>query len=302
MELRHLRYFTAVAAHGSFNRAAQILHLTQPALSRQVKDLEDEIGAPLLVRSTNAVTLTPLGESFYEDARDLLLRADELLGRARGAGSQTVVRIGYIAAAVHEVMAGALERFREVAPQVQVELIDLLPAEMAEASEAGRVDLLMMPDGDTHLVPAFEWSELLRMTLVLVLPAAHPLAALKRIPPARLQGVPLIGLGRRSYHGYVATIRARLRAFGVTPRFVALIDDGLPSLLTAIQANHAATVLSDAVTETLPGSLVARPFSPALPPTALMLGLPINKSNAQAALFTKILRETAGRPRQPVPR
>ena len=72
MELRHLRYFAAVAAHGSFSRAAGTLHLTQPALSRQVKDLEDELGVPLLVRGTNAVSLTDAGELFYEEARDLL--------------------------------------------------------------------------------------------------------------------------------------------------------------------------------------------------------------------------------------
>src|SRR5579871_4369659 len=100
MELRHLRYFTAVADHGSFNRAAQILHLTQPALSRQVKDLEEEVGVPLLVRGANAVTLTPTGESFYEDARDVLARAAKAVERARGDRGREQVRIGYIPATV----------------------------------------------------------------------------------------------------------------------------------------------------------------------------------------------------------
>jgi DNA-binding transcriptional LysR family regulator len=68
VELRHLRYFAAVAAHGSFS-AANNLHLTQPALTRQVKDLEDELGVPLFIRGTNAVTLTSAGELFYEEAR-----------------------------------------------------------------------------------------------------------------------------------------------------------------------------------------------------------------------------------------
>src|SRR5215211_1056028 len=74
VELRHLRYFAAVAAHGSFNRAANNLHLTQPALSRQVKDLEEELGVALFVRGKNAVKLTAAGELFYEEARDLLAR------------------------------------------------------------------------------------------------------------------------------------------------------------------------------------------------------------------------------------
>ena len=89
MELRHLRYFAAVAAHGSFSRAAHNLHLTQPALSRQVKDLEDELGVPLLVRGTNAITLTEAGEIFYEEARDLLARADQ----ARDLGGQDILEI-----------------------------------------------------------------------------------------------------------------------------------------------------------------------------------------------------------------
>ncbi len=68
MELRHLRYFAAVAAHGSFSRAASQLHLTQPALSRQVKSLEDEIGVALIVRGQNTISLTSAGEDFYEEA------------------------------------------------------------------------------------------------------------------------------------------------------------------------------------------------------------------------------------------
>ncbi|MDB6113795.1 MAG: LysR family transcriptional regulator, partial [Lacunisphaera sp.] len=84
MELRHLRYFAAVAAHGSFNRAADNLHLTQPALSRQVKDLEEELGVPLFVRGKNAVSLTEACELFYEEARDLLARADQAIQRVRG--------------------------------------------------------------------------------------------------------------------------------------------------------------------------------------------------------------------------
>ncbi len=75
MELRHLRYFTAVAAHGTFRRAAAILHLTQPALSRQVRDLEDELGVELLKRGQNSTTLTDAGELFYEEAREVLARA-----------------------------------------------------------------------------------------------------------------------------------------------------------------------------------------------------------------------------------
>src|SRR6266404_850892 len=95
MELRHLRYFVAVATHGSFNRAAEILHLTQPALSRQVKDLEEELGVPLLVRGQNKVELTEAGELFYEEARQVLARADEAIQRVRGEARRETLRVGY---------------------------------------------------------------------------------------------------------------------------------------------------------------------------------------------------------------
>src|SRR5688500_316337 len=95
MELRHLRYFVAVAAHGSFNRAAEVLHLTQPPLSRQVRDLEDELGVALLVSGNNAVRLTEAGELFYEEAREVLARAEEAISRVRGGNASGTLRVGY---------------------------------------------------------------------------------------------------------------------------------------------------------------------------------------------------------------
>src|SRR5258708_5750509 len=127
MELRHLRYFAAVAAHGSFNRAAKILHLTQPALSRQVKDLEEEIGVPLLVRGQNTITLTSTGKSFYDDARDLIARADAAIQRARGERGGEVVRVGYLPAVVAGILSPAMEKFQAAKPRVRIELADLAP-------------------------------------------------------------------------------------------------------------------------------------------------------------------------------
>ena len=97
MELRQLRYFAAVAAHGSFSRAAKELHLTQPAVSRQVLNLEEELGSALLRRTNNAVALTAAGEQFYEEARDLLTRADQAVRRVRAQASSATLRVSYVA-------------------------------------------------------------------------------------------------------------------------------------------------------------------------------------------------------------
>jgi LysR family hca operon transcriptional activator len=272
MELRHLRYFAAVAAHGSFNRAAQILHLTQPALSRQVKDLEEEIGEPLLVRGTNKITLTPSGESFYEDARDLIARAEKAIQRARGERRHEVVRVGYMSATVPGIIPPALEKFQTAKPRVGIELADLNPMEMKARAALGRLDLIVLPDREADQIKGFRWTELRHTFSTLVIPAAHPLARLKKIAPARLRNLPLIGFGRENFPGYASRIREMLRPFDVTPRFVLLIDDGLASLYNALEANHCAAILPDVAEPTMPRSLVNRPFKPALPKTTIMIG------------------------------
>src|SRR5947207_2305767 len=122
MELRHLRYFTAVAAHGSFLKAARMLHITQPAVSRQVKDLEDELGTRLLTRGKHLMTLTDAGEALYEEARDLLARADRIVARAKVRHRSEVLRVGYAPSFVAGIMPAALAKFHAETPGVRVEL------------------------------------------------------------------------------------------------------------------------------------------------------------------------------------
>ncbi len=296
MELRHLRYFAAVAAHGSFNRAAQTLHLTQPALSRQVKDLEDELGVRLLVRGKNAVTLSDAGEVFYEEARDLLARADQAVQRVRGDGRSEVLRVGYAPSMTAGIMPGALEKFQAATPGVRIELSDLSSREMNALAKAGQLDLLITPEPSAEAaVPEFQWSELRRMSLVLVMPEAHPLAKLQRIPMARLRDLPLIGLARENYPDYVRHVRVLLKPFGITPRFVALINDGLSTLFPALEANRAAAILADGVASIMPRTLVTRPFSPAPPDVSVKLGLSAVRPNPHAETFARLLREEVQR-------
>ena len=298
MELRHLRYFAAVAAHGSFNRAAQTLHLTQPALSRQVKDLEDELGVRLLVRGKNAVSLTDAGEVFYEEARDLLARADKAVQRVRGDGRREVLRVGYAPSITAGIMPGALEKFQTATPGVRIELADLSSREMHELANAGQLDLLITPDRSAETaVPGFQWSELRRMSAVLVMPETHPLAKLQKIPPQRLRDLPLIGLARENYPDYVRSVRTALKPFGIIPRFVALINDGLSTLFPALEANRAAAILADGVASILPRTLVTRPFSPALSEGSVKLGLPAVRPNPHAETFARLLLEAVQRSR-----
>lgn len=293
MELRHLRYFTAVAAHGSFNRAAANLHLTQPALSRQVKDLEDELGVPLFVRGKNAVTLTDAGALFYEEARELLARADRAVQRVRRQAKSEVLRVGYAPSLVSGVLPRTLERFQNETPRVRVELSDLSPTEMWRLGKEGLVDLILGAADAESQMKDFTWIDARRLAPVLVLPKAHPLAKLKRIPPARLKDLPMIALNRAGFPEYDKFIRKVLKPHGVVPYF-AQSADGISSIFAALEAHGSVSVLTDGIASFLPNTLVMRPFFPALEPIEVVAGMPSVRPSPHAERFVQIFREESG--------
>lgn len=295
MELRHLRYFTAVAAHGSFRRAGAMLHLTQPALSRQVRDLEEELGVALFTRSQNAARLTDAGELFYEEARDVLARADLAIQRVREGARPEVLRVGYGPSLTVGIMPAALERFQAATPRVRIELCDLSPREMGELAGKEQLDLLIAPLDARYTVPGFQWTDLRRLSLMLVMRAAHPLAKLTKIAPKRLGDLPLVGLGKEHFPGYVAHMKALLKPFGVVPRFVSLVNDGIAPMFAELEAGNAAAILAEGVTGVMPRTLVARPFSPALHDITVQTGLSAARPNPHAERFARFLREAAAR-------
>jgi LysR family hca operon transcriptional activator len=296
MELRHLRYFVAVAAHGSFNRAAEILHLTQPALSRQVKDLEDELGVPLLVRGQNTVKLTESGDLFYEEAREVIARANEAVQRVRGEARSEILRVGYAPSMIAGIMSAILGKFQSATPRVRIELTDLSSREINELANEGRLDLVISPGiSITNGISEFHWTELHRLQPVLIMPETHPLAKLKRIPPQRLRDLPLIGLAKGNYPEYVPHVRGILKPFGVLPRFVSLVNDGLSTLFTELEAHRAAAILTEGIISIMPRTLVARPFAPMLPSAAVMIGLSALRPNRHAEALARMLLEEVRR-------
>ncbi len=289
MELRHLRYFTAVAAHGSFNHAAKKLHLTQPTLSRQVQDLEEELGVALVVRSSNSVTLTEAGENFYEEAREILAHVDQAVQRIQRGRKNEVLRVGYSPSLTADAMPRAIGRFHAAAPRVRLELSDLSTGEMIERASAGQLDVVIAPPGFTDELPEFSWTELHRVALVVVAARSHPFAKLKRIPPVRLRDQPLHGFNRSQYPEYARQIRALLKPFHVTPRLLPHGADGLVPLFATLEAENGAAVLHQGVGMMLPPTLVMRPFFPALEPVAIQVGFAGNQPNPHAETFTRLL-------------
>jgi LysR family hca operon transcriptional activator len=283
MELRHLRYFIAVAAHGSFNRAAEVLHLTQPALSRQVRDLEEELGVPLLVRGQNTVELTESGDLFYEEAREVIARANEAVQRVRGEARSETLRVGYAPSIIAGIMSAVLGKFHSATPRVRIELMDLSSMVISPGISI------------TKGISEFQWTELHRLQPVLVMPVTHPLAKLKRIPPIRLRDFPLIGLAKGNYPEYVPHVRGMLKPFGVSPRFVSLVNDGLSTLFTELEAHRAAAILTEGISSIMPRTLVTRPFAPELPSATVMIGISGLRPNRHAETFARMLREEVRR-------
>jgi LysR family hca operon transcriptional activator len=297
MELRHLRYFAAVAAEGNFNRAAERLHLTQPTLSRQVKDLEEELGVALVKRGANTVTLTPAGEVFYTEALDVIARAEQAVRLMQERGKAGILRVGFNPSLTAGVMPRVIERFHVVAPQTRVELADLAPGEMVALARARRIDVLIAPSGIESDLEEFSWVILRKLAPVLVLSPRHPLARLKKIPPSSLRHVRLQGLDRRDYPEYATRMRALFQPFGFMPQFDPDGADGISTLFAKLEAESGAAILSETAGEMLPRTLVLRPFSPKLDTIIIKVGWLADQAKPHAETFVRLLREataTAG--------
>ncbi len=295
VELRHLRYFIAVAKHGSFNRAAHALHLTQPALSRQVKDLEEELAVPLLARGKNTVTLTEAGEQFYEEAREIIARAELAVQRLRNEPRAEVLRIGYAPSATAGILPRALEKFHAAHPRTRVELADLFPKEMSRMARDGELDVVITLDSFERETPNFQWEEFRRMSLALVMRADHALAKRKRVSPQDLQSLPLVGLHRETFPEYLPHIRKILKSRGITPKFVALERDGVSTMFATLEAYNAAAIVADSAATSLPKSLVSRPFFPAFDPIIAKIGWPANNPKPHVRAFVDLFRKAEPR-------
>ena len=291
MELRHLRYFAAVAAHGSFSRAANQLHLTQPALSRQVKSLEDEIGIPLIVRGQNTISLTSAGEEFYEEAKDILARVDIAVRRIKTRPEGEMLRIGYVHSLTASIMPRVVKRFKSYNQHVFLELSDLTTHAMCQKAAAGQIDMAILPKSLEPHFKGFQWVELKRLAPVLVVSKKNPLAKMNRIHPKKLRDEVLLGLGADKYPEYVPRLKAILKMFGVKPQLCDQTSEDIAALFIAIEANAGMAVLTEGVLPMLPTTLTVRRFSPELAPLLIAAAIPVLRPNPHSEAFLKLLLE-----------
>jgi len=263
MELRHLRYFVAVAEALNFTRAAEKLHLAQPSLTRQIHNLEAEIGVQLLNRSRSRVALTAEGRSFLVDARRLLTLAAESIAAVQrlSRGETGQLNIGYSPNFNFDLLPRTLGTFRESFPHVALNLFELTPADQLRALEARKIDLgfvgLKPPDSAKGL----QWERIGGHKTIVAIPEKHALAKKVRIELADLKTMFFVGMSEKTHPGFRDWLNDLCRPAGFTPRI--LQDAELELGLMRFVAEGLGVTLAREQIKNLPhGRVIFRPLSP----------------------------------------
>ena len=239
MELRHLRYFVAVAEAENVTRAAARLYVSQPALSRQIRDLEDEIKFTLLERSAKSVRLTEAGKVFLTEARAVLQRAEEAVKTARAVArsDRGEIQVGYAPSLTVQILPQALRSFQNEFPGVRVALHDLSTEEMLTQLRAGtlHVALVIRPVG--KMLRGLRFAELARYPLCVAVAPSHPLSGRRVIKLADAAREPLIAYSRKDYPEYHDEITALFAKVKSKPRIIEE-HEGVTSLVAAVEAGR----------------------------------------------------------------
>jgi len=272
MELRHLRYFIAVAEEGSLTVAAEKrLHTAQPSLSRQMRDLEADVGAQLMQRHARGIELTAAGRVFLDHARIALLQIDAAREAARRAARPAMATfgIGFLTGFEMEWMAPAMTLLQERLPSLELTITSQQSPDLAAGLMQGRLDVAFLrPERNT---PGIAYRVLRREPLIVLMPAAHPLAALDRIPPRALGEHTFVGVPTSNSPALRAVVDAYGAQAGVdlTPDHEAL---NLAMAISLVASTGGVSLLPLYARNLLPQSVVSRPLEGAPPMIDLALG------------------------------
>jgi DNA-binding transcriptional LysR family regulator len=265
MELRHLRYFVAVAEALSFTKAAGKLRLAQPSLTRQVRNLEDEIGVKLLDRSGNRVALTEEGRQFLFDANKLLAMCAESVATVQrmNRGQSSGLNIGYVANIHYGLLPATLGAFRKLCPGVALNLFDMTSAEQFMALDGRKIDLgfvgIRPPHSGQHLL-----SECVAYDKILVaLPAAHPLARKAAVKLGELASQFFIGMSAKTYPGAREWLADTCQNAGFAGRILQEAD-GEPTVIQFVADGLGVALLPEQITGLPHEGVVFRPLAPPL--------------------------------------
>jgi LysR family transcriptional regulator, hca operon transcriptional activator len=281
MELRHLRYFVAVAEAGSLTvAAARKLHTSQPSLSRQIRDLENEVGAQLLMRRARGIELTPAGRAFLDHARSVLSQVEAAGEAARRVAhpAKPCFAMGFLTG--HELtwMPEALRILREELPNIDVMISSQYSPLLAEGLSNGKIDAAFLRREKG--VPELAYRVLVKELLVVILPSDHHLAALKAIRPRDLVGETFVIVSNTAPVLRVV-IDNYLKRSGINIK-PAHEADHLAMGISLIASTRGVGLIPAYVQNFLPSSLTSRPLKGDTPTIELVLGY--KKSNKSPVL------------------
>lgn len=292
MELRHLRYFVAVADELHFGRAAEKLFIAQPALSQQIQHLERELGVRLLERSSRRVSLSAAGAVFLAEARAILARVAGATEAARRADRGELGRlgVGFVASATYAVLPDVLRRFRERFPDVELLLYELTAAEQADALREGTINVgFARPFLED---PALIVEPVARENFVVALPEGHSLAAGESVPLADLAAEPFILFPSSPKPSYADTVYALCEGAGFTPQVAQEVRE-MQTAVSLIAAGLGVSLVPASVQNLRRLGVVYRPLRDPTPPTELVLAYRRDDSSPVLQGFLRAVRNNA---------
>lgn len=257
MELRHLRYFVAVAEALNFTKAATRMRVAQPALSRQISDLEDELGVDLLKRTSHGVLLTPEGKLFLEDARVILNHANEAVTKVRALARGEVgeLHVGFVAPLDLHVLPRALAEFQKTTPGVKVVLQDKGSDELCEDLRSGTLDLAIMMQPGDETIAGIEFEEIGRYPFFVAMAPGHPLARMNTVSLETLSRQSLAVLDRKRNSEFHRILK---RVFASRRPNIATESGSLNSLITELGVGKCVAVVSQLFKQAVGNRLLYR--------------------------------------------
>ena len=270
MELRHLRCFVAVAEELNFRRAAERLRVAQPAVSAQIKSLEEKLGVRLFERTTRSVLLTSAGRVFLDEARNVLGAASqaERLAHKVHHGIVGALRLGVIPPATSPRLAKVLRHFHQSFPSVQLALVELTSAEQLRRLREGELDFgLLRPPVSFH---ELEWRFADQSPQVLAAPAGHRLATKRKLDWKDFDGEGLVMIQPGQQHGFYDAFLAACDNAGAKVHPAQYVHD-IQIKMWLISAGFGVAPTTAALSEVKRPGLVFRPLPPGLPPVEIAL-------------------------------
>jgi DNA-binding transcriptional LysR family regulator len=290
MELRHLRYFTAVAEEQNVTRAAARLHVSQPPLSRQIRDLEEELGVELFRRTAKSLELTEAGKIFLNEARAVLLRADEAVQavRAVAKGARGQVRVGYAPSLTVEILPKALKLFEQEHPGTRVALHDCSTEESGRMLTERKLDVALGVKSGGRMWRGVVFEKLAGYSVCCAVASSHPLAKKRAMLARQIKDERLIGYSREEYPEYHEWLRDIFKPFGFEP-VVAEEHDSVTSLIAAVEAGRGVAIAPESLRCLAGPRLKLLSFQPNLPP--LVIGVmylpPLSQAGEQFVAVVK---------------